>query len=326
MSAHVLKTDWERRQSPFSLDIPTVAKLLAPVTRDKIAQLHLCTEGLANTSYQIVFATSHPPLILRIYLRERSACQRELNLHALVKNHVTVARCFYADASCQFIPYAFAVMEWVDGMLMREVVLSGDLDSIHACAFAAGESLAKLREITFNRGGFFQEDLTITPFDEENFCLHLLKKPDLKMRLGEKLCETLVALIHENHALYPPENQVNLTHGDYDPANILVKKIDEKWQITAILDWEYALSCSYLLDMGTFLRYSHRLPESYTQAFCEGIARYKPLPPSFKKSAKLMDLGCLLSLLERNPEEKSPLLYRDVLSLLEETVTGWHRS
>lgn len=325
LNSPVLKTGWERRSSPFSLDIPTAEKLLQPVTHHKIAQLTLCTEGLANTSYQVTFSSHHPPVILRIYLREPAACQREFALHQLLKAKVPVAEMFYIDTSCSVIPYPFAVMEWVEGVLMRDVVLSGEMEAIEACADAAGNHLAILREMCFPHSGFFQEDLSITPFavTPTSFCLDFLAKPEIYLSLGSHLSAALEQVVESNPSLYPDEQAVNLTHADYDPANILVKQQQGKWKIAAILDWEFAFACSYLLDMGTFLRYSHRLPQCYEQAFCKGIETGKKLPPEWKKSVKLMDIGCLLSLIEHQSSEKSPRLHRDVVSLLQDTVANW---
>lgn len=143
--------------------------------------------------------------------------------------------------------------------------------------------------------------------------------------MEKSLCEALHQLIESHSSLYPGEHEVNLTHADYDPANILVKQLHQKWKVSAILDWEFAFSCSYLLDMGTFLRYSHRLPPYYEKAFCKGIETGKALPQEWKKSIKLMDLGSLLSLLERNPPQKSPKLHSDVVSLIEDTVKNWEK-
>lgn len=323
----VLKTGWERRSSPFSLDILTAEKLLQPVTQDKIAQFMLCTEGLANTSYQVIFSSHHPPVILRIYMREPAACQREFALHKLLNDKVPVAEIIYIDTSCSIIPYPFAVLEWVEGILMRDVVLAGEVEAIETCAFQAGKHLATLREIRLPHSGFFQKDLSVTPFavTPASFCLDFLAKREIHLSLGSHLSAALEQVAESNSSLYPTEQEVNLTHADYDPANVLVKQHQEGWQIAAILDWEFAFACSYLLDMGTFLRYSHRLPRCYEQAFCRGIEMGKTLPLDWKKSIKLMDIGSLLSLLEHNPPEKSPNLHRDVVSLIQDTIENWEK-
>ncbi len=122
----------------------------------------------------------------------------------------------------------------------------------------------------------------------------------------------------------PDKNNANLTHADYDPANILVRQIGDKWKIAAILDWEFALASTYLLDMGMMLRYSHRLPDYYEESFIAGIqSKGFQLPSQWKKQAKLMDLLCLLQLTQFNPVAERPNLNRDVVSLIADSVNNW---
>lgn len=94
--------------------------------------------------------------------------------------------------------------------------------------------------------------------------------------------------------------------------------------MVAILDWEFAFSGSYLLDMGTFLRYSHRLPAIYEANFINGITfEGNSLPENWKKSVKLMDIISLLSTLYWNPKKDSPNLSSDVALLIQNTLDNW---
>ncbi len=67
----------------------------------------------------------------------------------------------------------------------------------------------------------------------------------------------------DNAHYFPDKHEANLTHADFDPSNMLVKKINGHYQISAIFDWEFAFSGTYLFDVGLFFRYSYRLPEIY---------------------------------------------------------------
>lgn len=78
-------------------------------------------------------------MILRIYVLEKSALSREVAIHKLVENKIPVARYLYVDNSCSVIPYPYAVMEWIDGKLMREIILNKDEDVIVSCLFDAGK-------------------------------------------------------------------------------------------------------------------------------------------------------------------------------------------
>ena len=103
-----------------------------------------------------------------------------------------------------------------------------------------------------------------------------------------------------------------------------MKKIKEQWKIAAILDWEFAFVGTYLLDIGMMLRYSHKLPACYEDNFITGIQDNGfHLPANWKKQAKLMDFICLLNLARYNPPTERPKMNRDVVSLINDTITNW---
>ena len=214
---------------------------------------------------------------------------------------------------------------------MRDVILSGNQIAIHDCAFEAGLYLNHLRQMTFKQGGFFQADLTITPFNESEkyqpFILALLQDAIVKESLGDSLHHTVLAWIEQHIKLLPDEHSANLVHGDFDPANILVKQINGQWRITAILDWEFAFSGSYGFDMGTFLRYAHKLPACYERGFIDGIeAGGFQLFSNWKTQVKLIDLLFLLQLLHDNPIRSRPNLNHDVLTLIAHTIKTYHHN
>lgn len=152
----------------------------------------------------------------------------------------------------------------------------------------------------------------------------LLQDNVVKDALGNTLLSAIKKIVAKNSALLPDINSANLTHSDYDPANILVKNSDGAWKIAAILDWEFAFSGTYLLDIGLMLRYSHKLRPYFEENFIAGIeSNGHRLPRDWKKQAKLMDLLCLLQLAHYNPFSKRPKLSRDVVSLITNTVNCW---
>src|SRR5579885_52479 len=322
----VLKSHWERFKVHFDLDMTTAGKLLSPYTTDRIEQVTVLSDGCANSNFKITFSEHHAmPVLLRIYMRDKSALTREIKLHAFLKDHLPVANIIYHDASCSLIPYPYSIMGWMNGTLMRDVILDNDRQAISECAREAGAKLAILREMKFAKGGFFQDDFSIRPFSQDEeygpYIYSLLDESRVADGLEIELLGKVKKLIAANLKYLPDKNDANMTHGDYDPANILVDLQDGKWKISAILDWEFALSSTYLLDIGLFLRYSRRLPDCYATSFVAGIeSNGKKLPPDWEKAARLMDLLCLLQLLYYNPVEQRPNLNRDVLSLINDIV------
>lgn len=329
MDAPILKSHWERFKAHIDLDIPTATHLLSPCTNDSIDKLTLLSEGCANTNYKVAFKNNRPPIVLRIYIREKSALLREIAVHKRVADKIPVPTHLYSNDQCTDFPYPYAVMEWVNGELMREVILKKNEKAIIACAFEAGQYLDVMRQIKFPDGGFFQNGLSVRPFDHDEqylpYVLNILQDNIVKESLGDDLLSTVLHLVKTNETLLPNENDANLTHADYDPANILVTQINGQWKIAAILDWEFAFAGTYLLDIGMALRYSHKIPSYYENSLIAGIkASGFQLPANWKKQAKLMDLLCLLQLAHYNPATERPNLNKDVVSLIADTVNNWN--
>jgi aminoglycoside phosphotransferase (APT) family kinase protein len=328
MDEPILKLHWERFKAHVDLDVRTITRLILPYCNNPIKSFSLLSEGCANTNYQVTFQNDRPPVVIRIYIRETSALRREVAIHQLVANTLPVPKYYYVDDSCQLYPYAYSIIEWVDGVLMREIILRKNEQIINACVFEAGQYLDVLRQIKFDQGGFFDKELTVRPFAQEEkylpFMLNSLQDKVVKESLGPSLLDAVGTLVEKNALLLPNGNNANLTHGDYDPANIMVKNKKGAWKIVAILDWEFSFSGTYLLDMGLMLRYSHKLPACYEKNFIAGIeSNGHRLPNAWKKQAKLMDLLCLLQLAHYNPHEERPKLNRDVVSLIANTVNQW---
>ncbi|MBY0461747.1 MAG: aminoglycoside phosphotransferase family protein [Alphaproteobacteria bacterium] len=324
MPLPILKSQWERYKSHTHIEIEHAQKLIDPYISHKIQSLTLLSDGCANTNYKITFQNDTPPLVLRIYIREKSALSREKALHQLLKNSLPVPLFFYNDASCTLMNHPYALMEWKEGELMRNVILKGDEKDIGECAFSAGKFLNVLRNIKLNQNGFFDGNLKIRPFNEEEefipFGLGLLKQKTVKESLSPSVLVDLERIFYASGPILPNPTKANLTHADFDPANMLVSKIDGKWQVSAILDWEFAFAGSYLMDMGLMLRYAHKLPKTYGDSFLNGLKESgEDLPKTWKEAAKLMDLLCLLQLLYYNPFSERPLMNRDVVELIVNT-------
>lgn len=330
MNESILKSSWERHQEHFVLDIDTAQKLIAPYSHEKIASLSLLSNGCANSNYKVMFANGDI-VALRIYMRDPSALSREQGIYQLIKTVIPVAEILYADASCNIIPYPFAVSQWVNGSLMRDLVFTHDEEAISSVTFDAGNYLAMLRAMKMPYGGFFQDDMQIRPFtpDEEYeaYVMHMLNDASVAKNLGNNLLHDAQQIVSQCCHILPEINEANLTHADFDPSNMLVVEENGKWKIAAILDWEFAYAGTYLLDIGMMLRYSHKLPDYYESSFIAGIKDAGPdLPADWKKSAKMMDLLCLLQLLQANPPEFRPYLNRDVVRLITHTIKTFPRT
>jgi len=328
MQKPLLKLQWERFQAHVDLDADMAANMLAPYNKDAIEQVILLSEGCANTNYKITFKNNNQPLVIRIYMRDTSALQLEVAIHQFVKGKIPVPAHLYFDDTCTVFPYPYSVMEWIEGKLMREIIITGDTNAISECSYDAGKYLSILSQIKFSQSGFFENDLRIKPFskDEEYlpYVLNLLREKNVIENLGTNLVNAIKTLVNEYAELFDESIKPNLTHSDYDPANILIKMDKGKHKIAAILDWEFAYSGTYYLDMGLMLRYSHRLPTCFEERFITSMKDHGiELSAQWKKKAKLMDLLCLLQLIHYNPVSERPNLNKDIVSLVSDVAINW---
>lgn len=327
MHEPLLKTDWERYHEHAEIDVDAARELLSPYCDTPIDTVTLEKTGCANSNYHIQFKNGQS-VILRIYLRDHSALPRETGIHQLVKNLLPVPDIYYVDDSCSTYPHPYAITEWMAGTLMRDVIIQNDDAAIADIMRDAGTYLGIMRALKLPYGGFFQDDMQIRPFSAEEeyepYMMQLLQHPAVAKCLGKNLQNDIQQLISQCCYLLPEINEANLTHADYDPANILVIREKDSWKISAILDWEFSFAGSYLFDIGTMLRYSHKLPPVYESSFIRSIEDAgAPLPSDWKKQAKLLDLISLLQLLNDNPAEQRPYLNRDVVRLITHTVNNF---
>ena len=92
-----------------------------------------------------------------------------------------------------------------------------------------------------------------------------------------------------------------LVHSDFGGPNLLVDQdASQRWQVSGVIDWEFAFSGPPLVDVGHMMRYERRrrpLVEPYfSQGFC---AAGGTLPENWRDHARAVDLMALCESLTR---------------------------
>lgn len=322
----ILKQNWERRHSAIILPEEEVARVISSYSPQEVNSCELLSNGCANSNFKITFLNGDP-VVLRVYTRDPGSLEREHHIHELVQNLVPVPRFLYINSDKSILPYPFAILQFVEGRLFRDLIFEENKKAIEECAYDAGRVLTKIASFQFDKAGFFKPDLTVKPFDKDqtfyDIILDFLKKKSVIKSLGMELVACLTTLVHDHKdILIDLSGQRSLTHADYDPSNMLVKKERGGWQISAILDWEFAFSSSPSIDMGLMLRYASQLPPFYQQSFLQGIKDSAPLliQQDWKLRTRLADMLSLLSLLDSEESEKRPAMISDVKRLLKNII------
>jgi aminoglycoside phosphotransferase (APT) family kinase protein len=91
-----------------------------------------------------------------------------------------------------------------------------------------------------------------------------------------------------------------LTHGDFNGANILIRRLGPAWEVAAVLDWEFAFSGSPAFDFGNLLRPPLGQREGFVRAVAEAYVEAGGyLPGEWRAISCLADLYAWADFLNR---------------------------
>lgn len=324
MTDPCFKQNWERAEySRYELSLAKAQSLIKPYTKAVITKLEFMQAGCANSNYKLSFAQKNP-IILRFYIRDKDALPIEAWVKQQVHDKIPVASMLYTDDSMSEVEYPFALLEFIPGILMRDICLQGNMQAMHQTCYQAGTYLKALAQIQLPHAGFFHAG-HIKAFSADEllypYMLNLLEKCQSQQTLSIALIAKVKSLLRQHESLLVLKPPFNLSHGDFDPSNILVSKNEYGWTISAILDWEFSFSGHYYFDMGNMLRYAHRVDSSFEESFLQGLqTEGLSLPQDWKQTVKLYDLVSLLQFCATKGKQSHPNLLNDVTSLIVNTI------
>jgi hypothetical protein len=86
-----------------------------------------------------------------------------------------------------------------------------------------------------------------------------------------------------------------------------------------VLDWEFALDGSPLVDIGNFLRFEDELPSGFAESFVQGyLSDPSDLPANWREVAKLLDLAAMVNFLESAGE--APRTFSTAIAVITRAV------
>lgn len=316
----MFKNNWEKTDLQVALPETIIQKVIQLAYPQKA--LLLCEKiagGCANLNFKIQFKNEPYPFILRVYLRDVDAAIREQKLGALLNPEVPAPKTSYIG---ELAGYHFAITQFMPGITLRALLLSDfEYDMIDVMN-KAGKLLSKIAAHSFSVAGFFDKNLNIIPpqssENELNFAKFCLQSENVSLVLSKETLVNIKNAFETLSHLLPSDNASHLVHGDFDPANILVEQRDDKWEISSILDWEFAFSGSVLWDVANMLRYAHHMPSAFQEAFISGLtSNGLVLPDNWQITIYLLNLLSLLDLLKRADSATQPKKCADIRELID---------
>lgn len=308
------KEHWEKTEQTVQIAPHVIQAMISQAFPQRtLISYESISLGCANLNIKCYLGSGTNPCLLRIYLRDSNAAVREKNIATHIKKDIPVPQTWYIGV---WEDKHFAITEYMAGTSLRSVLLNGYCQNMTEVMFEAGFILSKIRQYPFPNVA-----IDTTKPDYRGFANTCLSSSVVIKTLEKTTLAKIKTVLERHYLLLPDEKEQHLVHGDYDPANILVDYINGRWEITAILDWEFSFSGSVLWDVANMLRYAHQMPAVFESAFLEGLrAGGVLLPQHWHTSVHLMNILALLDCLARSDPEKSPNRRDDIVDVIHYTV------
>jgi aminoglycoside phosphotransferase (APT) family kinase protein len=265
-------------------------------------------------------------VVLRLYDRDGEACAREVAVLERLRRTVPVPEVLYAEPAARDGSPPFAVLQFVEGLSLRELKKTPDLAAIGEAAYDAGRLLARLQSHRFPSPGLLTPALTVDasflpgPITTTRLIELFAKSRAFQRRVDPAFLDRLLRVGREwDERPAAPDVPTTLVHGDFNSRNLLVRQQNGKWSVAAILDWEFAFAGPVYCDIGNFLRYERAARPRFEPFFSRGCRDGGlDLRGEWLMAARIADLPALCELLAR--ESTPGDVAGEVLGLVTATV------
>jgi aminoglycoside phosphotransferase (APT) family kinase protein len=315
-------TKFDRREPTSVLTLGEIRELVSSrLNAPEIESISFLPGGFMNSNYRLRLR-NNTSLVLRISA-SRADLKKELSVLKRVQGRVPVPAVI-ADGFSGTHP--FALIEFMEGTLLSDGLHSLPAEELIKLAAEAGTALQAIHSFDLGKGGFFDENFAFDPVFEnfggslyEYICANLVAGR-VRERLGAVLAERALTAVRAKRQVYwSTQNSTRLIHCDYNLKNILIGKVGSVWKVVGILDWEFAIAGSPLVDVGNFLRFEDELPPGFGESFIRGyVSNSTDLPNNWREVARLLDLAAMVNFLDR--EGETPKSFRTAMSVIAKTV------
>ncbi|MBN8827354.1 MAG: aminoglycoside phosphotransferase family protein [Sphingobacteriia bacterium] len=314
------KKDWEKTEEHINIPSPSYIDQMVAIAfpEKKLISYTLISGGCANLNFKINLENDEE-YVLRIYIRDKNAAYLEQNITDLVKETLPVPEVYFVG---NYKDYRFAIIKYIKGITLRELLLNYPLKEWENVMVEVGKILSSFQKFKFPKSGEFNKNLEIKEelFNIKEFVFECLKNKEVTKCLEK---EDIVAIkqILNNYNDLLKNFSPYLVHGDFDPSNILVDKINDKWYVSGILDWEFAHSDNWLMDVANMLRYAHYMPDTFQKSFIKGIEEQGiKLPENWYVIASIYNIASILDIMATKPLDDTPKICKDVCELIKDIV------
>ncbi len=324
-----MKDNWERKDTPGERSPAALTQMIERAfPNHTIKQLQRTSTGLSNGSYRFTLEPDDHPYILRISSGSPEIAKKEIAITQLVSTTVPIARYLYSEIQPSAEGASWSILEWKEGVLLADILKTGDSDRIAAAGHAVGQVLARIHQYTFAKAGFWGSTLDeviepLTPGIDEwcSFVQHSLEHNRSGQWLDEAEVQAVQQFLHMIRERIPHFQETPvLVHSDFNGLNILINESSSDTSVSAVLDWEFAFAGTRYTDIGNMLRYE-QVDSLYEQNFLAGYrSGGGALHPDWRLLSRIEDLIALCDMLNSS-DEHMPIRIADLRRLILHTVT-----
>lgn len=285
-----------------------------------LASLTRLAGGFCNHNHLVVL-DGGAQFVLRSSTRSAHAVQTEIDVLRLVADQVPVPTVEWTDLARG--AWRHVAMSWMPGERLDIVEDELGPASLEAVVRELGGVLARISSHPLDGPGLLGPGPVVErpiPADAGRRYLEAaLDDPRLALRLGAPATHHLAALVAQRSDLFEGAAATGLCHSDFNAKNLLVTPDRGGWRVSAVLDWEFALSSSPLGDLGNFLRFEGLAPSAQPDWISRGFEESGgTLPPDWRARARAADLLALCSFLCR--DETLPRTFATARGCIESTL------
>ncbi len=325
-----MKRHWQRGAEFLLLDIRTLYALVQPAFPGRqVEDARPVEGGLSNTNYRLIISGRESPVRLRIFVTRPESSRLEAVLGGRVRPRVPVPLFLYYAVSNPFTGHPYAILEWLEGIALDDLPAMASRQEVVEVGRQVGAVLAEMGSFKFPSAGFLDDALEVSkPMHLDGAVFRSYIHQDLVggqagERLGGELSRELWRFVTAASPLLDDLDDVPcLVHGDFDGSNILVLRVGGQWKVSGVVDWEYAISATPLVDLGHILRPPFGDIEPFERSLIEGFVSHGGiLAPQWRRACRLLDLINWVSFLNR------PAPGREVIESSREmilrTISSW---
>lgn len=185
---------------------------------------------------------------------------------------------------------------------------------------------ARIHELRFAQCGLLGPGSKVTePFASYatgtvGFMQSCLDNASLQRRVGVDRWKRLQHCLAQRPDLHQPSLTRQLCHSDFNQKNLLVQRNSNgRYQVAAVLDWEFAFSGSGVVDIGNLLRFEHESPAIDSAWFADAYrAAGGQLDNAWREQALFADLLAQCAFLIKT--EELPNTFRTAIGVIDRTL------